>query len=147
VQEAGGRSEGDRDMARRFYARRLDFKSGKYAGFRWQIERDDYSEQGTREVKVKISRLNKLNRPVYSDYMTIKVRFLLINLLFPVKKSGRARYDVYEVKVWKGGKKHGNVTYHTKRHNALNRYFRIISSLMKHLETHDHAKGWRPPKK
>lgn len=136
-------------MTRRFYRRRLDFKSGRFAGFRWQIEREDYhsTSEGIREIKVKIRRRNKLNKPVYSDYMTIKVRMLLIDTLFPDKKSGRTMYGVHEVKVWKGGKKYGDVTYHRERSIGFRRFNGIIVSLMSHLKNHDTAKGWRPPKR
>lgn len=134
-------------MSRRFYRGKRYFQGGRFAGFQWQIERKDYTIQGVRDIRFKIRRKKKLEEPVYGDYMSIRVRMQLIDTLLPDKKSGRAMYDVYEVKVWKGGKRYGDVTHHKKKSAAFNRFNNIVVSLMRHLKNHDTAQAWRPPKR
>jgi hypothetical protein len=137
-------------MTTRFYfERKVKAKRGNIRGFRWRIQRTESSIQKPRgrywmrEVKYLILRRNKLNTPTYTDHLTVKIRVEHLDEYHTKKKR---LDDVWRLVVYKSGKIVGE-SVHKVRRIALNRYYRTITSLDRHLKNKDFVKGWKPPKR
>ena len=125
---------------RYYFENRMHFKGGKFAGFRWRIQRTESSIQKRGryrkiEVKYKVLRRNKLNVPTYSDLLAHLDEYW----------TGKKRMnDVWRTVFYRGGKIIAESIHKTYPKAKFND---ILYSFNMHLRKKDHAKSWRPPKR